>query len=701
MPVPLLSTDYFSQPAPTGSISGTVARVMAQGGAALSDRIEKQTAIMEARALAPTVTSAYGAAYQKIAAGDMSGFSDLTAASGMGAGNPLLAGLAKDAHSIGADLAQQYTTNTIAQAHIKAAQALATQRETFETGQAHDKFEYERSLHTDTINSNADLTDDKQFEKSQQDVDKENDARSKRNQAAIDAAVLETKANGGTEVKPTLEQLLPQPTRIARSATKYKLPADGGTGPLQPLSGMPNADEPDATPQPYGQMIPAAPASGVPAPVAPTPPPSAAAPVDPGAQPAAPADQAPPTPVDPQAFAKDIMAKYGAPDGKLKVTTGTDTSGNQTREISLTRADGSPITMTKDDQDAITTKLMQVPDAPGATPAPTPAAKLAQATAATVNGKKVDVIDFGTIKFQIGQPDADAKLKLEKIVVKGMGGDKTFATKDIDDGALKALTEFKEGVGIMKYTNPNAAVFVSQFLPPNGRGITFPIAGRTFAKDGKTVESAQMVGISKDGTPVPFNPATRDPANPNVQSTDSVDGTFYNAYHEALGKSDVINSKYGISIVQNPGVKGQAPQTTYAPDLDAKIKQVNAAIDGGDMTSAQGKLEIQRFLSSQDQGKAGSTDSAGYTLRTPDQVKADSISDNSSKIKDIQAQIDKLDATLKSGKVNRGPSTLVLDGAPMATGLSGLTDSQMTGKERDKYIIMRRQLADQLYSLTH
>lgn len=127
MAIPILTTDFWSKPEPTGSVNSAVMRLMAQAGAAIQDRVEKAAIKTEAQLAAPGISRMLANGFQQIAAGDMSGFGAITQAQAMSSGNPLLAGMAKDAGSLGITLANNATQQAMLKERLDAQKALTTQ----------------------------------------------------------------------------------------------------------------------------------------------------------------------------------------------------------------------------------------------------------------------------------------------------------------------------------------------------------------------------------------------------------------------------------------------------------------------------------------------------------------------------------------------------------------------------------------------
>lgn len=109
MSLPLLGNDFLSSPNARGAITGKTADILADSGRQLSDKIEMMSTAAEAKALAPGITDLYSTAYQKIAAGDFTGFSDMQKARSMAIGNPILMKTMDEADNFAGTLAGQYT----------------------------------------------------------------------------------------------------------------------------------------------------------------------------------------------------------------------------------------------------------------------------------------------------------------------------------------------------------------------------------------------------------------------------------------------------------------------------------------------------------------------------------------------------------------------------------------------------------------
>lgn len=714
MPLPLLTTDYFSQPEPTGSVSGTVARIMAANGTALADRVEKQQLMFEARMLAPAVTSSFGEAYRKIAGGDMSGFDDLSKAGSIGAGNPLLAALSSDARRIGTDLAQNYTTSALQAKRLEFEQGQAKARFGHEEDMAGKRFTQERVLQTDRFNKEGELQDDKQFETELARVDTENQARKERNEKRLAAAKEESQL-AGKEIKPEpLESMLARPTGPSRPARQYQVPADGSV-PTSPLGMLDMSDQPvveTASSVPpvsnhnganINLPMPAGPAAAAPTAPPVTPGGGAVAPIaTPAAQPttssAAPAAAPTSTPTDSPITAamadpavKAIQTKYGATSIKFNITKSGE--GKQETQLSLTREDGTEVKLSPEESAVVTQKLMaSMPETEGATPAPTVAARLAQAKpGGEAGGRKIDLIDFGGIQFQIGQPGAETQMKLKQQTVKLVsGGTRTYEAPPGAETGIKDRTDFIEALGVMK-TDPNAATFVSQFLAPNGKGVVFQAP--EYAKDGKTVLRAQMFGIAKDGTAVPFNPAVR--AEGAGETPGTVEGNFVRAYETALSKKDLVNSKYGVTPVSTGNLEKPVTGIKASPEIQTKANELNEKVKKGDMTVDQARIELKRFNQERNASRPGSTDDK-YTLPTEEEEKAEKkkAPEYKAKVDGIKKEIARLEKIIDSGKDGEAQFTTNWGGGTTVSGGEPLTVAQ-----RKKYIIMRRNLQDQLKGL--
>lgn len=128
MPVPLLTTDFWQKPEPVGSVNSSVMKMMAMAGQAIQERVEKNAQLAEARMVAPTIGKLVSEGYQAIAAGDMGGFGAIAQAQTMGAGNPILAAMAKDAGSIGTSLAHSGIQSKLQSERISAEERMTTAR---------------------------------------------------------------------------------------------------------------------------------------------------------------------------------------------------------------------------------------------------------------------------------------------------------------------------------------------------------------------------------------------------------------------------------------------------------------------------------------------------------------------------------------------------------------------------------------------
>lgn len=214
--IPLLTTDYFTKPEPVGSVSNTVARLMAEAGKALSERVEKQSQLAEAKLKSPALSQLWGEGYAKIASGNFSGFEDMARATGLSAGNPLLMGLAKEANDLGTSLANNYTQHEILRDRIKTQKEMADYRFAQQGG----------------------LQEDRQIDQEALQIDRDNAAIRKRNEVRKRNADEESKLSG-KEVKPEVEDEIPYPVRKTprHRASPLGLPIVEPDGSLPSLDG--------------------------------------------------------------------------------------------------------------------------------------------------------------------------------------------------------------------------------------------------------------------------------------------------------------------------------------------------------------------------------------------------------------------------------------------------------------------------------
>jgi hypothetical protein len=129
MSLPLLGNDFLSSPNARGAITGKTADILAESGARLADRIEMQSTAAEAKALAPGISDLYSSAYQKIAAGDFTGFADMQKARSMATGNPILMKTMDDADHLAGTLAGEYTRTQLAKMQIEKSASIDADRD--------------------------------------------------------------------------------------------------------------------------------------------------------------------------------------------------------------------------------------------------------------------------------------------------------------------------------------------------------------------------------------------------------------------------------------------------------------------------------------------------------------------------------------------------------------------------------------------
>lgn len=91
-----------------GVLSSKTADLLVRQGQNVANSIEKNALTTEAQAKAPAITDLYSTAYQKIAAGDFTGFADMQKARSLGIGNPILMKTLDDADQIAGHLANTY-----------------------------------------------------------------------------------------------------------------------------------------------------------------------------------------------------------------------------------------------------------------------------------------------------------------------------------------------------------------------------------------------------------------------------------------------------------------------------------------------------------------------------------------------------------------------------------------------------------------
>lgn len=675
--IPILTTDYFTKPDPVGSISPTVARIMAQAGAALGDRVEKAQQQLEARALAPIITEGYGNAYKKIAEGDMSGFQDLMKVKGLGAANPLLASLTKDADQLGVHIANNVTQ----QAVLK------------------DRLQSSATMQTERINSQGALQEDRQSAAAAEKVRAENAKIAARNQQRIAAAQDESKLTGKQVQPQGMEPLLPEPSSSSALPTGGAVTTTPGANPM----GLP---EPQQVQQVSGQADPVNPGpditqndvstddiatdpkfqqakqtlddaqkgynqakksgnrvlmasytqkmtqagkdmDAIQASLQSPPLPTGGA-----NAPAAPAPQR--SGMDMQKFIQDdaisaIMNKHGLTADDLTTVSGGPSG------VSLTRAGKDKITLSPEDSQTFFDKV------PHQNAPPTEAVQTANPQPATVAGKKVDKVQFGNVTFEIGAPSEEEQMKLKEQIIKTPSGSKTFASSEFPanpkDDPMKSRTAFIESIGTMK-TDPNAAAFVSEHLNDKGHGgVTFPTDGIVYAKDGKTILSAQMYGVGEGGKLVPYNPTPKLDAKgkPTDQTqAGTVSGEFVKAYGDALKVMDTVGSKYGISHTREEQPKQANPWDNLDdPDVKKAVIDAKAEMAAGRITREEAKNRILQAQAKKEE--LNLADTKYGTIQEADKAIADeNTGKNSPKVKtqlnDLQAQLKDVEAKLDTKK---------------------------------------------------
>jgi len=118
--IPLFTPDYLASPTMMGAISPTTARVMAEAGKSIAERIESNSIRFDAQRRAPQIAELMGQGMALTSQGDFEGgFSLLAKASAMGAGNPMLARMAGNAVSEGSRMAGMFMDNAIATARLE------------------------------------------------------------------------------------------------------------------------------------------------------------------------------------------------------------------------------------------------------------------------------------------------------------------------------------------------------------------------------------------------------------------------------------------------------------------------------------------------------------------------------------------------------------------------------------------------------
>lgn len=430
-----------------------------------------------------------------------------------------------------------------------------------------------------------------------------------------------------------------------------------------------------------------------------------------GPTPAAPAPSPTPTPAAARTKEESLTAFMNDPDAAdIMQRNGVmmsdfNTANGDKDHISLTRsADGKTVHLSNADS----TKLIQryiaafgadEPSSVGTT-VPVSTGTIQAAPKPIANQK--DEVEFGNVKFHIGQPNKADQLQLKEETIKGLTTEKVFANpnfKEDADSPVKARTQFIEALGVMK-ANPNAASFVSDFLSDkDGKGVTFKNIQKT--DNGKTVLSAQMYGVKSDGTEVPFNPKPVLDKNgkPTGQTVpDTIDGSFVEAYHKAIEVKDIVTNKYGIS----PTREAKAPKVNpwdSIKDEDVKKAAAEAYADvqrpEGDpkrITLEEAKSRVIQASAKKEEVKLADNK---YDLGAIDkQVAAEKASANKPAIEakkaDLKKQIASLEKEIDSGRefgVSVGMFSPSTYSAPMSA------------TKKRQLVIMRSNLIKQLESL--